>query len=228
MIRCQACGTQNLDGSQYCDECGDSLHKYKAPTAAEPAPAGEESGGGEEVPVFQSASVTSVGVPAVADDESGTSPEIEEEEEQTVVRAPGGNTAEQPVSTAPEPSERSGTAGHGGIHSKLIIERGQAIGTEFPLSTEESNIGRWDADNGVFPDVDLDAHDPEAKVSRKHARVILRNGQYLIEDLGSTNGTFINRGRRLIPGSPHILNDGDEIIVGKTFLRFQINDRTEN
>jgi len=40
--------------------------------------------------------------------------------------------------------------------------------------------------------------------------------------LGSTNGTFINRGRRLIPGIAQSIKDGDEIIVGKTFLRFYV------
>jgi pSer/pThr/pTyr-binding forkhead associated (FHA) protein len=44
----------------------------------------------------------------------------------------------------------------------------------------------------------------------------------MLEDLGSTNGTFLNRGRRLLPGSPQVLNEGDEIIVGKTFLRFHL------
>ena len=87
-----------------------------------------------------------------------------------------------------------------------------------------SILGRWDADNGIFPDVDLDQHDREAKVSRKHARILRQNGEFLIEDLGSTNGTYINRGRRLLPGSPHPLRDNDEIIVGKTFLRFKINN----
>lgn len=110
-----------------------------------------------------------------------------------------------------------------GSHAKLTIERGESINTEFNLSAEESYIGRWDADNGIFPDVDLDAHDPDAKVSRRHARIIFRNGTYTIEDLGSTNGTFINRGRRLLPGNPQALNEGDEIIVGKTFLRFHVN-----
>jgi pSer/pThr/pTyr-binding forkhead associated (FHA) protein len=110
-----------------------------------------------------------------------------------------------------------------GAHALLTIERGGAANTEFTLSTEESYIGRWDADNGIFPDVDLDAHDPDAKVSRRHARIIYRNNVYMIEDLGSTNGTFINRGRRLLPGSPQVLSEGDEIIVGKTFLRFHIN-----
>jgi pSer/pThr/pTyr-binding forkhead associated (FHA) protein len=49
----------------------------------------------------------------------------------------------------------------------------------------------------------------------------MREGKFFLEDLGSTNGTYINRGRRLLPGTPQLLTDGDEIIVGKTFLRFQ-------
>jgi len=107
-------------------------------------------------------------------------------------------------------------------HATLIIERGVSAGKKFSLSNSESNIGRWDADGGVFPDVDLDSDDPEAKVSRRHARIVIRDGHYLIEDLGSTNGTFVNRGRRLAPGDRHPLKDGDEIIVGKTFLRFRV------
>jgi hypothetical protein len=99
-------------------------------------------------------------------------------------------------------------------------QRGGKIGKEFPLTSPESMIGRWDADGGIFPDVDLDQDDPEAKVSRRHARIQFLNNQYLIEDLGSTNGTFINRGPRLLPGNKQPLNNGDEIIVGKTFLKF--------
>ncbi len=106
-------------------------------------------------------------------------------------------------------------------HAKLTIERGVSIGEVFLLGSEESNIGRWDADNGIFPDVDLDAHDPEAKISRKHARIVFQENIYFVEDLGSTNGTFVNRGRRLLPGNRETLKDGDEIIVGKTFLRFK-------
>ena len=129
-----------------------------------------------------------------------------------------------PVSYEPEPvsaaivSEPRG----GAAHASLVIERGDSPGTEFPLVEDESTIGRWDADNGVFPDVDLDAHDSDAKVSRRHARIVRNNGSYYIEDLGSTNGTYVNRGRRLLPGNAQILNDGDEVIVGKTFLRFQL------
>ncbi|MCA1620828.1 MAG: FHA domain-containing protein [Acidobacteria bacterium] len=91
-----------------------------------------------------------------------------------------------------------------------------------PAGEDESHIGRWDADGGIFPDVDLDSDDPEAKVSRRHARITRRGGVYYIEDLGSTNGTFVNRGRRLLPGDRQPLRDGDEVIVGKTFLKFHV------
>jgi hypothetical protein len=114
-------------------------------------------------------------------------------------------------------------AGSKGVHATLLIERGGSPGTEFSLTNDETTIGRWDADNGVFPDIDLDAHDEDAKVSRRHARIRRNNGSYFIEDLGSTNGTYVNRGRRLLPGNAQLLSDGDEVIVGKTFLRFRIN-----
>lgn len=107
-------------------------------------------------------------------------------------------------------------------HATLTIQRGRSAGKEFTLDEDESYIGRWDADSGIFPDIDLDADDPEAKVSRRHARITRRNAQYYVEDLGSTNGTFVNRGRRLLPGDRQPLQDGDEIIIGKTFLKFKV------
>ncbi len=203
MIKCQACGTQNLESSQYCDECGDSLNKYRAPEASEVQvdESADVSSGSQ--PVFQSANVTSVGIPPVS--EKPVEKKSNDDEEESLDRNAGDATPKKV-----------------GVHANLVIERGSAMGTEFSLSADESNIGRWDADNGIFPDVDLDSHDPEAKVSRKHARIVLRGNEYFLEDLGSTNGTFVNRGRRLIPGNPQQLREGDEIIVGKTFLRFHI------
>jgi pSer/pThr/pTyr-binding forkhead associated (FHA) protein len=118
------------------------------------------------------------------------------------------------LNAAPAASEK--------VHSRLVIERGKSVGKQFELNSAESYIGRWDADGGIFPDVDLDSDDPEAKVSRRHARITFSEGNYWLEDLGSTNGTFVNRGKRLPKGTRQPLRDGDEIIVGKTFLRFFI------
>jgi len=196
MTICERCNTENLDGSQYCDECGAPLRP--------PAPQQELPG---------------------AQDNGGASLAGQQERMEVPARAaqPDSVTVARSVAAAPAFAASSGSINlMEGAHSRLIIERGRSAGKQFPLSEDESQIGRWDADGGIFPDVDLDADDPEAKVSRRHARIMRRNGQYYIEDLGSTNGTFINRGRRLLPGDRQPLHDGDEIIVGKTFLRFHI------
>lgn len=195
MKYCPACGTNNRENAQFCEECGT---RFPAAAVA-PEPAQVEYLGttgpiGTEESEHKS-SITSVGVPAVPESNGiALSPPVD-------------------IEQTPIPA---------GVHAMLIIERGGAASSEFPLTREESAIGRWDADNGIFPDVDLDAHDVDAKVSRRHARVIFKNGVHMVEDLGSTNGTFINRGRRLLPGNPQALTDGDEIIVGKTFLRFRV------
>lgn len=189
MIRCKSCNKENLDGSQFCEECGSRLSKAvsNGPPVSSFAPKPASN------PGVRVSNITSVGIPPLV--------------EAVVRKDEPGDAAEAKK----------------GVHAKLTIERGGSANTEFDLSSEESYIGRWDADNGIFPDVDLDAHDPDAKVSRRHARVVFRNGIHMIEDLGSTNGTFLNRGRRLLPGSPQVLSEGDEIIVGKTFLRFHID-----
>ena len=106
--------------------------------------------------------------------------------------------------------------------ARLVVVIAGHAGKEFSLSKAEMLIGRWDAARGIFPDVDLDEVDAETKVSRRHARIITRNNQYWIEDLGSLNGTIINRQHRLQRGQPYLLKDGDEIIVGKTFLKFSL------
>lgn len=186
MITCDRCKTENLDGSQYCDECGAPLRPNgrQGPNQMRPAPRAE-GGNGNHAQV------------------SNPRPEF------------AGNRISAGLSfsnlrSTPKP------------HARLVIEKGRSSGKQFMLSDVEAQIGRWDADGGIFPDVDLDTDDPEAKVSRRHARITLANGQYFLEDLGSTNGTFINRGKRLPPGQRQALCDGDEIIVGKTFLRFHI------
>lgn len=191
MIRCIACGTSNLESSQYCDECGTLLK------AAQNIEVEQSQKVVSDSQKFRIGNVTSVGIPLIIE--------------------------EPKILTTPSQANLNSESSVKKITATLVIERGTSVGTEFKISNEESTIGRWDADNGIFPDIDLDVHDPEAKVSRRHARIIYENGKFMIEDLGSTNGTFVNRGRRLIPGSPHILSDTDEIIVGKTFLRFHIN-----
>ena len=101
------------------------------------------------------------------------------------------------------------------VRAKLVIQRGGKLGKEFGLSGEEALIGRWDADGGIFPDVDLDQDDPEAKVSRRHARIQYLNNQFTIEDLGSTNGTYVKL------AAPQVLTNQDEFRIAEQRIRFE-------
>ena len=189
MITCERCKTENLDGAQYCDDCGAPLR----PNAASRDPSEPNS------------------IKAEGDGQNGF---------HSPAAVPEPELAAGQAAAAVNLSSSGGSKNK--AHAKLVIERGRSVGKQFTLSAEESQIGRWDADGGVFPDVDLDSDDPEAKVSRRHARITRIDGKYFVEDLGSTNGTFVNRGKRLSAGTRQPLNDGDEIIVGKTFLRFRL------
>jgi hypothetical protein len=127
--------------------------------------------------------------------------------------------------TEPAPVEVSPTAvtlTTSPLKAKLTIIRGGTLGKDFLLQPGDNLVGRWDPDSGAFPEIDLEIDDPEARISRKHA--LIRVGEQItLEDIGSLNGTFVNRGRRLEPGSLAVLNDGDEIIIGKTFFRLSLS-----
>ncbi|MGH9880760.1 MAG: hypothetical protein ACRD6N_04935, partial [Pyrinomonadaceae bacterium] len=147
MITCERCKTENLEGSQYCDECGAPLR---------PNFRGDE-------PRFSAFHGDSDGQNGSRKSAKVAQPEL----------AAGQSAAALNLS--------SSLGSKNGPHAKLVIERGRSIGKQFMLSDAESQIGRWDADGGIFPDVDLDADDPEAKVSRRHARITLRDGEYSVE-----------------------------------------------
>lgn len=86
---------------------------------------------------------------------------------------------------------------------RVILRSGPNPGKIFPLEKVELFIGR-DLSNEVV------INDPE--ISRRHSRLLFSNGAYLLEDLGSTNGTSIN-GQRLV--SPSALHHGDIITLGE-------------
>jgi hypothetical protein len=91
------------------------------------------------------------------------------------------------------------------------MHRGPNPGKIFELVQDELTIGR-DISNRIV------INDPE--VSRKHSRLSLQSGNYVIEDLGSTNGTFVN-GQRLI--GPHVLRPGETVMLGeKIDLEYEV------
>jgi hypothetical protein len=86
---------------------------------------------------------------------------------------------------------------------QLVVRAGPNPGRAFDLSGEEITIGR---------DISNDIVISDAEVSRHHARLVSQAGGYVLEDTGSTNGTFVN-GQRLM--GPHMLRPGEVILLGE-------------
>jgi len=94
---------------------------------------------------------------------------------------------------------------------QLVMQKGPTPGKIFEFGQDELTIGR-DITNRIV------INDPE--VSRKHVRLILQSGSYVIEDLGSTNGTFVD-GQRLI--GPHVLRPGETVMLGeKISMQYEV------
>jgi len=112
------------------------------------------------------------------------------------------------------------------VTAQLLIVGTSDMVKPFVIDKENINIGRTDPHTGIFPEIDLTMYDPETKVSRKHARIYRQGEQFLIEDLGSVNGTIINSinggSIRLNAKSPRVLTNGDELKLGGTVLKFMM------
>lgn len=99
---------------------------------------------------------------------------------------------------------------------RLVMLSGPAQGRSYELIKDEISIGRDEANDIVINQIEI---------SRKHARLSKQASGYVIEDLGSTNGTYIN-GTRLI--GPHLLRPGETITLAeKVTLEFKSLSATD-
>ncbi len=106
--------------------------------------------------------------------------------------------------------------------AKLVVMGTTELDSSFHLQKENSLVGRSDPHSNIFPEVDLSRFDPQTKISRRHARIYRKGDVYLIEDLGSVNGTVINDNLHLAPHQPRALDSGDKLRLGETTLHFLI------
>jgi len=214
MIKCAECGYENMDGLDYCDGCGAKLAAAAggSSSAGSPAaaPAAESNSETPPAPAAESAEAKPEGEAPTSEAPTSEAPTGDLKKE--AAEAPAADAAPAAPSAAPSM-----------FKAKLSVVRGGRKGQEFPLEDGNNLIGRWDPETGSFPEVDLDADDPEAKISRKHALIRIDGGKITIEDIGSLNGTYVNRQPRLSPGSPAEIKSGDEVIIGKTFLKLVID-----
>jgi hypothetical protein len=205
MKSCPACGNENTDDVQYCEDCGREL------------PAEVETATDVADVALESAEITDIEHEAAAE----TMAEGAVSEEDAVVVDETQDSAEEftdEVEAFEEDSE-----GHAGeariIEPHLVVV---STGEKILLTEQEAIIGREDPISSIFPDIDTTPFGGlEGGVSRKHARVYEKDGSYYIEDLNSTNYTLINK-QKVDPSSSQPLAAGDEIRLGRVALLFML------
>jgi len=120
------------------------------------------------------------------------------------IRAPG------PVSPAAPPGSSGARLEH-------------ASGRTIPIEPGgEQVIGRPDPVTGAVPEIDLGGLDTERTLSRRHARIIGREGRYFLrEEIGTSNGTWVGS-VRLAAGVEHPLADQDRLRFGRLDFVFRL------
>jgi hypothetical protein len=132
-------------------------------------------------------------------------PEIEFRTDDSIGRGQFGCEATL-VEGEPEPAPAS--SARGGEAAIVLLEEGHAART-YQLHKQSVAIGR-------LPECDIVTSDPGA--SRRHATITREDGgEYVLTDLGSTNGTLVNDE----PVGEHVLSHGDRITIGNTVLEFR-------
>jgi diguanylate cyclase (GGDEF)-like protein len=96
----------------------------------------------------------------------------------------------------------------------IVVIYGPEIGRRMPLSTAPFDIGR-SSKNDLFID--------QESISRHHARITFDGSSYLVSDMNSTNGTFVNDH----PVKESRLKDGDQVQIGRSILKFMTGENIE-
>ena len=99
--------------------------------------------------------------------------------------------------------------------SVLVMLYGEAIGKRFVLTDKELVVGRDEGSS--LPLLD-------SSVSRSHCKLIPKNGDVTVLDLGSTNHTYVNGDRT----TERVLRDGDQLRLGRTIFKFLSGDNIEH
>jgi hypothetical protein len=197
MIRCPQCSHECLDGTLFCDDCGCDLAGVEPQSAAAAAIS----------PSIAPAPMNAMPPSSIPDGNLFSASHRGPSRTSQFMPPP---IPDENLSTAPVPAG-------GGSH--LVVMRGVKPNEQFKLWDGDNLIGRMD-DKHV--DIDLEAQEsPDRQwASRQHA-VVRKNGdEFTIEDIGSANGTFVNRGSRLQVGQSVTLQDGDTLQIGTVHLKF--------
>ena len=231
MLECPACGASVQSDASFCGQCGNSLNPDAAPmSASDPASDPSLSDASDaELEGFASidldADAPDLAVPDLAEFDpliepeplimstpglhegslNASEPDLETHPLPPTVHKEGGTPPTSPPMPAFNPTQ---------IQTQTIrlIHTHSNTPLELPQHLSVIHVGK--PNDRIPPDLDVSGFPDSEVVSRVHADIRIEGDSYFIEDVGSSNGTYINN-VPLSPGNRHRLRTGDRVALGK-------------
>ena len=242
MITCPECQHENVDGTQFCENCGEELPSatatsteamIKCPDCGAENPADNlacEACGADLHPGTAATSSVII-VPPISPTDDPLDSATQTAPLSSLDMPSGFSPAADPLDLTeadlrkptdpPNMDANASTPQSAGDlmpgNVKLVVEQGQSVGAQFVLGDAEMLVGREDEDADIYPDIDLSDQDA-GYVHRQHARVNFDNGNVTVTHLGGANKTRINN-KPIPDNQPSPLKLGDKVAFGKVVLR---------
>jgi pSer/pThr/pTyr-binding forkhead associated (FHA) protein len=221
MTACPNCGATVQADASFCGQCGTNLQA--APAAASSPSTGTDTGAdaGDDIASFNQSASQEAAVPDLVSPDPLVEPEplsapvpeptapVESELPDAGMAEPAASQSESPPSPAP-----AATGGATQLQQQTARLLHIQTNTIIELSPNLSLIHMGKPNDRIPPDVDVSGFPNSEIVSRVHADIRVEGDVYYIEDVGSSNGTYINN-LPLPLGNRHRLRPGDRISLGK-------------
>jgi hypothetical protein len=248
MVKCPFCQFENEDGALFCEQCKSDLGLVEPAAAAvaqpvedvpvaavveEAAPFIPSSAAPDPIPVAETLAPHHDTFPAAEAVPPREEPIPVAQAQPVEMPPPAAPIAAEaapipaealPVNATPAPAAAAPAPEAGalpaGAQPRLVVLRGLKINVEYPLYEGHNWVGRAD-EKPV--DIDLDDQEPPDRVwsSRQHALITYEEGRLAIEDLNSSNGTFVNR-QRIYPGTKRPLSPNDVVQIGTVQMKVKV------
>lgn len=240
-MRCNVCGADNLEGAAYCEDCGARLPAGAAEPTREASQASVAPTPVTSAPVPTPAPPVEVAVappPIPADPAPMAAPVATTAAAASACPACGAQNLpgvafceDCGASLSDAPATATAAAVAPPVHYDAVpsvaptttapmvhSSRPRLVhtsGREFPMEKDTILLGRRSPVDGIFPEVDLTDYDTDSYISRRHGRITRNEAGYVYEDLGSSNGSWVN-GNKLQAHILQPLGEGNSLRLGKT------------
>jgi len=212
---CTQCGNRNPDDAKFCAQCGSRLVMPDASTSSQPGRDTDPITGSDQTQAVRPVPARDAPAGARSDQATQESAEVQPSATDTSATAtfgaPQKSDLEEKERAALDDDDAAAVDALPRGSALLVVQRGPGAGNRFLLDQDVVTAGRH-PESEIFLD--------DITVSRRHVEFRRTSDGFTVSDVGSLNGTYVNRDRI----DEAVLANGDEVQIGKFRLVYFAGD----